>query len=153
MGKLGLITLAAATLAAGCDDSGTGPSPLAASYALARIGLQVPPIPQGPDGGAPFLLADTLRLDDDRPRDERGAVLTRVLVMRDASGTINRSESQHRYQLEGNILSYDSCPLDALCIASLVYAPLDFLVVGDSLFQIGPEASPLPKSVYGRVRR
>ena len=152
MGKLGLITLAAAALTAGCDES-TGPSRLAESYALARIGVQVPPIPLGPDGGPPFLLADTLRLTDPRPRDETMAVLTRILVTRNGNGTTHRMESQHRYQFDGDILSYDSCPIDAFCIGSLVYAPLDFQVVGDSLFQIGPEASPLPPSVYGRVRR
>lgn len=152
MRKLAVITFAATALAAGCDDH-TGPSLLAETYALARIGLQVPPIALGPDGGAPFLLADTLRLDDDRPRDETGAVLTRIQVVRDDNGVTNRLESEHRYQLEGDILSYDSCPIDALCIASLVYAPLEFQVVGDSLFQTGPQASPLQKSVYGRVRR
>lgn len=151
MRKLGFITLVAAVLATGCDES-TGPSVLAESYALARIGLVVPPIPLGPDGGAPFLLADTLRLTDPRPRDEIMAVLTRIQVIRDGNGITNRMESQHRYQFDGDILSYDSCPIDAFCIASLVYAPLDFQVVGDSLFQIGPEASPLPTSVYGRVR-
>ena len=152
MRKLGLIMLTAAALATGCGES-TGPSVLAASYALARIGLQTPPIPLGPEGGPPFLLADTLRLGDPRPRDEIMAVLTRIQVTRDGNGTSHRMESQHRYQFDGEILSYDSCPIDAFCIASLVYAPLDFQVVGDSLFQIGPEASPLPPSVYGRVRR
>ena len=152
MRTLGFMTLAAAALAAGCDES-TGPSLLAESYALARIGAQTPPIPQGPDGGAPFLLADTLRLDDGRPRDEAQAVLTRIQVMRDQNGATHRSESQHRYTVDGDILSYDSCPVDAFCIASLVYAPLDFQIVGDSLFQTGPQASPLQKSVYGRVRR
>jgi hypothetical protein len=152
MRKLGFITLTAAALAAGCDEN-TGPSLLAESYALARIGAQTPPIPQGPDGGAPFLLADTLHLADPRPRDEIIAVLTRIQIMRDGNGTTHRMESQHRYQVEGDILSYDSCPIDAFCIASLVYAPLDFQIIGDSLFQTGPEASPLQKSVYGRVRR
>ena len=152
MRKLGFITFAAVTLAAGCDES-TGPSVLAESYALARIGLQVPPIALGPDGGPPFLLADTLRLTDPRPRDAIEAALTRILVTRNGDGTTHRMESRHRYQFDGDILSYDTCPIDAFCIASLVYAPLDFQVVGDSLFQVGPEASPLPKSVYGRVRR
>jgi hypothetical protein len=152
MRKLGFITLTAAALAAGCDEN-TGPSLLAESYALARIGVQTPPIPQGPDGGAPFLLADTLHLADPRPRDEIIAVLTRIQIMRDDNGIAHRMESQHRYQVEGDILSYDSCPIDAFCIASLVYAPLDFQIIGDSLFQTGPEASPLQKSVYGRVRR
>jgi hypothetical protein len=152
MRKLGLITLAAAALAAGCDES-TGPSRLAEWYALARIGLVAPPIPLGPDGGPPFLLADTLRLTELRPRDEIMAVLTRIQVLRDGNGTTHRTESRHRYQFDGDILSYDSCPVDSFCIASLVYAPLDFQVVGDSLFQVGPEASPLPQSVYGRVRR
>ncbi|HJR36271.1 MAG TPA: hypothetical protein VJ817_15040 [Gemmatimonadales bacterium] len=152
MRKLGFFTLAAAALAAGCDES-TGPSVLAESYALARIGLLAPPIPLGPDGGPPFLLADTLRLTDPRPREEIMAVLTRIQVTRDGNGISHRMESQHRYQFDGDILSYDSCPIDAFCIASLVYAPIDFQVVGDSLFQVGPEASPLPQSVYGRVRR
>src|SRR5687767_2003916 len=82
MRMLGFITLAASALAAGCDEN-TGPSLLAESYALARIGEQTPPIPLGPDGGAPFLLADTLRLADPRPRDETIAVLTRIQIMRD----------------------------------------------------------------------
>jgi hypothetical protein len=151
MRKLGIFTLAAAALAAGCDES-TGPSLLAESYALARIGLQTPPIPQGPDGGAPFLLADTLRLPDPRPPDETVAMLTRIQVIRDDNGATHRMESQHHYQFDGDILSYDSCPIEALCIQSLVYAPLEFQVVGDSLFQTGPELSPLQKSVYGRVR-
>ena len=152
MRRLGFITLSVAALAAGCDES-TGPSRLADTYALARIGLHIPPIAQGPDGGPPFLLGDTLRLDDSRPRDGIEAVLTRIQVMRDGNGATYRNESRHRYQFDGDILSYDTCPIDAYCIASLVYAPLDFQVVGDSLFQVGPEASPLPKSVYGRVRR
>ena len=152
MRKLGLIALGLTALASGCDEN-TGPSVLAESYALARIGLQTPPIPLGPDGGPPFLLADTLRLTDPRPRDEIMAVLTRIQVTQNGNGTTHRMESQHRYQFDGDILRYDSCPIDSFCIASLVYAPLDFQIVGDSLFQIGPEASPLPQSVYGRVRR
>ena len=136
---------------AGCDD-GTAPSILPNAYALARIGVQTPPIPQGPSGGAPFLVADTLRLDNGRPREELGRVLTRILVIQDADGTDYRMESEHVYTIEDGVLTYDSCPRDALCLASLVYAPMTFQIVGDSLFQIPPPASPAPAAVYGAVR-
>ncbi len=63
----------------------------------ARIGVQTPPIPQGPEGGAPFLIADTLRLDDGRPREDLGRVLRRILVVRDGNGTNHRMESEHGF--------------------------------------------------------
>jgi hypothetical protein len=147
-----LIFISFLTLAlAGCDD-GTAPSTLSDAYALARIGVQTPPIPQGPSGGAPFLIADTLRLDNGRPREESGRVLTRILVVQDASGTDHRMESEHVFTIENGLLTYDSCPRDALCIASLVYAPMIFQIVGDSLFQIPPPAFPAAAAVYGAVR-
>jgi hypothetical protein len=148
--RLIFVSLAAMALG-GCNES-TSPSLLPDAYALARIGVQTPPIPQGPSGGAPFLIADTLRLDHGRPREDLGWVLTRILVVRDDNGTDYRMESEHIFTIEGSVLTYDSCPRDALCVASLVYAPLVFQIVGDSLFQIGPQASPLPASVYGAVR-
>lgn len=151
MRRLIFVSLAAAVLA-GCDE-GTSPSLPHDSYALARIGVQTPPIPQGPEGGAPFLIADTLRLDVGRPREDPGRVLRRILVVRDGNGTNHRMESEHGFTIENGVLTYDSCPRDALCAASLVYAPLAFQMVGDSLFQIGPQAFPLPWSVYGAVPR
>jgi len=147
-----LILVSLLSVALGSCDEGTAPSIIADAYALARIGLQTPPIPQGPSGGAPFLIADTLRLDHGRPREDPGRVLTRILVVRDGNGTDYRMESEHTFTIEKSVLTYDSCPRDALCVAALVYAPLVFQIVGDSLFQIGPQASPLPASVYGAVR-
>lgn len=142
----------AAFVLASCDE-GTSPSSLSNEYALARIGLQTPPIPQGPSGGAPFLIADTLRLNTGRPREDPGGVLVRILVVQDASGTNHRMETEHVFAIENGMLTYDSCPRDVFCVdASLVYAPLAFQIVGDSLFQSGPEASPMQRAVYGAVR-
>jgi hypothetical protein len=145
-----LVLLTAVSLA-GCEDA-TAPSLVARHYALGRIGLTAPPIPQGPDGGAPWLLADTLALDSDRSRDNGTGVMTRIQVIRDGQGVTHRQVTAHRYLVEGTVFSYDSCPIDALCLASLVHAPISFAVIGDSLFQSGPEASPLPGAVYGRIR-
>lgn len=150
MRKVMLCWLALVALG-GCSE-GTSPSLLPDTYALARIGLQTPPIPQGESGGAPFLIADTLRLEDGRPRDVLGRVLRRLLVVRDGNGINHRMESEHLFTIENGVLTYDSCPLDSFCLGSLVYAPLTFQIVGDSLFQIGPQASPLPGAVYGAVR-
>ena len=150
MRKMMVCSLALVVLG-GCGES-TSPSHLSATYALARIGLQTPPIAQGPSGGAPFLLADTLRLDNGRPREELDGVLRRIQVVRDGNGVNYRMETEHVFAIENGVLTYDSCPREAFCLGSLVYAPLTFQIVGDSLFQIGPQASPLPGAVYGAVR-
>ena len=147
-----LIVLVLATSALGGCGESTSPSHLSDTYALARIGLQTPPIPQGPSGGAPFLLADTLRLDDGRPREDLGRVLRRIQVIRDGNGVNYRTETEHVFAIEDGLLIYDSCPRQSFCLGSLVYAPLVFQIVGDSLFQNGPQGSPLPGAVYGAVR-
>lgn len=150
MRRLILVSIAALALT-GCND-GTSPSSLPNEYVLARIGLLTPPIPQGPSGGAPFLIADTLRLDMGRSRRDLGRVLERILVVQDANGTNHRMATEHVFTIENGVLTYDTCPRDAFCLGSLVYAPLVFQIVGDSLFQSGPEASPMQRSVYGAVR-
>jgi hypothetical protein len=140
-----------ATALGGCGDEPTSDSRFAPVYALARIGTQTPPIPQGPSGGAPFLLADTLRLGAGRSRGESEGVLTRIQQIRDGNQVTHRLVTHHGFVIEGNSLVYESCPLESACIASLVAAPVYFVVIGDSLFQTGPQASPLPGAVYGRV--
>jgi hypothetical protein len=127
---------------------------VADTYALARIGLVPPPIPLGLNGGAPFLIADTLKLTAERPRQESARILSRVMVFQEASGTRNRSETRFGYFVEGGTLTIDTCPIGSMCIAALVYQPMVFQIVGDSLFHVVPNASPVPAgAVYGKVRR
>jgi len=145
-----LIILLAGALGS-CDDESTTPSLFSRVYALGRIGSQTPPIPQGPTGGAPFLLGDTLRLGAGRSRGESEGVLTRIQHFLDGNQVTHRLVTHHGYAVEGNSLVYESCPLESACIASLVAAPVYFVVIGDSLFQTGPQGSPLPGAVYGRV--
>lgn len=149
-----LIFVALASLTVGACEYDTAPSSMPGAYALARIGLQKMPIPQGPSGGAPFLLADTLRLGTGRSRDAAGPALTRITVVRDANQVEYRMESEHSFAIQDGVLTYDSCPRDSFCLGTaLVYAPMAFQIVGDSLFQIMPQGSPLPGAVYGAVSR
>lgn len=148
-----LIFVALASLTVGGCEYDTAPSSIPEAYALARIGLQKVPIPQGQSGGAPFLLADTLRLGNGRSREVDGPVLTRITVVRDANQVEYRMESDHSFAIENGVLTYDSCPRDSFCLGDLVYAPLAFQIVGDSLFQIMPQGSPFPGAVYGAVSR
>lgn len=151
MPRLVFVALAAVMLGS-CED-GTSPASIPDEYALARIGLQKVPIPQGQSGGAPFLLADTLRLGGGRSRDAAGQVLTRITVVGDDKHIDYRMESEHVFAIENGVLTYDSCPRDSFCLGSLAYAPRAFQIVGDSLFQIVPQGSPFPASVYGAVVR
>jgi hypothetical protein len=150
MRRMVFLTLLAAA-AGGCSDDSTSPSLFSRVYALGRIGAQTPPIPQGPSGGAPFLLGDTLRLGASRSRGETEGVLTRIQHFLDGNQVTHRLVTHHGYVIDGNSLVYESCPLESACIASLIAAPVYFVVIGDSLFQTGPQASPLPGAVYGRV--
>ena len=147
--------LAALTLLAACEESEpTAPSPVGDVYALARIGLVPPPIPLGQNGGAPFLIADTLKLTDERPRKDAGRILSRVMIFQEGSGTRDRTETRFGYVVEGGTLTIDTCPIGSMCIAALVYQPMVFQITGDSLYQIVPFASPIQMgAVYGRVRR
>lgn len=150
-----LLAVLAVILLGGCDES-TSPSDSTKEYALGRIGNLHIPIGLGADGGPPFLIADTLRLGDARPRrgNPFSSVLAHITVYQDANGNRSRLESQHGYSIQGSTLTYDSCPIDALCAAALVYAPMTFHIVGDSLYQVTPQASPLPAgAVYGRAHR
>jgi len=152
-GMTRLILAAFAALAVGGCDAGTSPSAIRDTYALARIGLEKLPIAQGESGGAPFLLADTLRLGGGRPRDAAGPALTRIVVFGDQDHIDYRLVSEHSFAIENGMLTYDSCPRGSFCIEALVYAPLVFQIVGDSLFQIMPQGSPIPGAVYGAVAR
>ena len=151
------ISLGAALAAAGCGDYG-GPSNPGAAWALARVGESHLPVDIG-GGGTPLLLvADTLILDQARVHSQQ-AILTHVAVEKLGEGAPLRIETRHSYAVVGDMLTFDSCPVDVFCAAaSLVYAPLTFHIVGDSLFQIittptATENSVAPRPyVYGRVR-
>lgn len=152
MRSVALVALAAMTLTVGCD-TGTSPSGFGRTYALARIGDDHLPVGQGAGGTAPFLVGDTLELEQDRSRNDWEGTLRWIRVLRDDQGVPSRSETNHNYSLHDAVLTYDSCPREALCIASLVYAPLIFQVVGDSLYQILPDDQADSRAVYGRVLR
>lgn len=135
--------------ATGCSDY-LSPSATGTVYALARIGPTPLPVILGENGGFPLLLADTLLLAQDRPR-VGDSVLTHVGVLRFDATQTTRSESEHSYRLEGGQLSYDECPIGALC-GAIVAAPRLFQVVGDSLFEIFLVDAFIQPRVYGRVR-
>lgn len=141
--------LSAFFFAAGCSDY-LSPSFNGTVYALARIGPTPVPVFIGDNGGYPLLLADTIRLVQDRPR-VGDSVLGHVAVLRLENNQTTRSESDHYYTLENGQLSYDECPIGSFCL-DLIAAPRVFQVVGDSLFEIVPEILNRPQYVYGRVR-
>ena len=142
-----------AGLAAGCgvliDDSYGAKE----RYVLVRVGEDHLPVALGPDGTAPFLVSDTLVLVDPRIRSGED-VLFWIRRTEAENGTESRSISEHLYQVEEDMLTFDSCPREALCAAStsLVYAPMKFQIVGDSLFQIIVPPFQGEPMVYGRVQ-
>jgi hypothetical protein len=152
MRRLIQVTLLAG-LAAGCGvltDDSYGASE---RYALVRVGDKHLPVALGPDGSAPFLVSDTLALTDSRIRDDDD-LLVWIRRTEAENGTVNRSVSEHWYLVEDDVLTFDSCPREVLCAAatSLVYAPMMFQVVGDSLFQIIVPPFQGEPMVYGRVK-
>jgi hypothetical protein len=156
MQRFHVLALVMGVVSVGCEEA-TAPAGITGTYALARIGNEHPPIGQGPEGTAPFLLADTLRLEQPRSRDPLDRVLRWIRVWQDAGGHIERAATNHNYSLEDGLLSFDSCPREYFCAAAakagLVYAPLTFVSVGDSLFQVFRNQPPGKSAVYGRVRR
>lgn len=137
----------ASACAVGCSDY-LSPSVSGTTYALARVGTTPLPVFLGENGALPLLLADTIRLVQERPH--RGdSILEHVSVLRTTNTQISRSETEHLYTLEGGLLGFDECPIGSFC-AALVAAPRIFQVVGDSLFEI--QILGRPQYVYGRVR-
>ena len=145
------LLLTALVLAAACRES-AGPSVPHNAYALARVGAARLPISFMGDGTPPFLVADTFRLTQDRSRTDP-RILRRVLVVQQGSTPpTTRTEADYAYEISDGKLRYDDCPIGGLCIASLVYAPRVFQIVGDSLFEIVPPGASFQTHVYGRVR-
>jgi hypothetical protein len=145
-----IFALWALSLAAGCRDY-AGPSGSPSIYALARVGAAHLPISFNGDGTAPFLVADTLRLLADRPRTD-SQILRQIRVMQqELNGPDTRSEVEYGYDINNGVLTYTDCPIGALC-AALVYRPIAFQIVDDSLFEITPPGAAIPPRVYGLVR-
>jgi hypothetical protein len=143
--------LLALGLAAGCRDY-AGPSETGSVYALARMGAAHLPVSLNGDGTPPFLVADTLRLIEDRPRPDQ-QILRRITVIQQGSSSAPaRSETDYEYSITGGLLTYIDCPIGALCLASLVYSPRVFQIVRDSLFEVVPAGAGSPPRVYGLVR-
>ncbi len=141
----------ASGLAAGCSEYG-GPSTPHGVYALARVGSVHLPVSFNGDGTPPFLLADTLRLAQDRPRNEQ-QILRRITVMQQQlNGASTRSEAEYGYEISNGVFAFVDCPIGSLCIASLVYAPRSFRIVGDSLLEVLPPGATSQPHVYGMVR-
>jgi hypothetical protein len=141
----------ALSLAAGCRDY-AGPSESPSIYALARVGAAHLPISFNGDGTPPFLVADTLRLLADRPRTDSQTLRQIRVMQQELNGPVTRSEVEYGYEIDKGVLRYTDCPIGALCAASLVYRPITFQIVDDSLFEITPLGAPLPPRVYGLVR-
>ena len=130
------------------DNTGPGGAPL---YLLRRVGSQPLPAPADPGPQAALYIADSLLI----PALKRGSkdpfVVTRITVLQAFSGQRSRTVAQFQATTAEDILTIDSCPIGSFCIASLVYAPSTFKVVGDSLFELVPPTSPDQPRVYGRA--
>ncbi len=139
-----------AAVALTCACGMTGPASGAAVYALHRIGDAVLPVPLTPPAPYPRLVADTLILPEGRSREDALTVEVRNVIEQSATRA-DRSTVRYRATVKGDLLVVDSCPINAACIASLVYAPITYAFVGDSLIQqVAPGSSQKP-AVYGRV--
>lgn len=137
---------------AGCVGDATAPGG-GSLYRLRRIGTQPLPAPSYPSPDAPLIVADSLLLTAARVRSADDLEVTRITIQRSGAAGDERNVNRYRAALEGDLLIMDNCPVGSFCIASLVYAPSRFLIVGDSLFEQLPQDSPLLPRVYGLVRR
>ena len=130
----------------------TSPSAPRDVYALARLGTARLPTSFNGDGTPPFLIADTLRLNSDRAGTDQLA-LRRITVTRQVmTGPNTRSAADFPYQITDKTLVYTECPIGAYCLASLIYAPRTFQIVGDSLFEVSLTGVNTHPRVYGLVR-
>ena len=121
-------------------------------YALHRRGDEVLPILLSPPAAYPRLLADTLIFADD-PGDHAGIVVENRQTFEQSAGQRDHSTTRYPATYQGGMLVMDNCPIGSACIASLVYAPITFAFVSDSLVQQKPVFGNQAPAVYGRVRR
>ncbi|NOT07607.1 MAG: hypothetical protein HOP28_05290, partial [Gemmatimonadales bacterium] len=105
-----------------------------------------------PPSGVPLLLEETLTLPHSAMWNAEIFLFTKTQLLQDGDGRTTTATVQYRGHVESGLFGYDNCPAGAMCIASLVYAPLTFRIEGDSLFQILPPGHPAGPKVYGRLR-
>ena len=138
-------------LASGCN-SVTAPGDGGVVYALHRIGDAVLPTPAWPGTAFPLVLGDTITIPTSRARPEGSLIVSRIEVFKEENGQVDSNSGRFNATRWADSLIVDTCPLGALCTAvGLVYNPLRLRVLGDSLFEMLPEGSPLKPRVYGRV--
>ena len=136
--------------AAACTQGNTGPEG-SSVYVFRRVGSQALPAPADPGPQAALYIADSLRFPALTDRGKDPFVITRITVLQDFTGQLSRTVGQFQASASADILTIDSCPIGAFCVASLVYAPATFKVVGDSLFEQLPAGSPYKPRVYSRA--
>ncbi len=130
----------------------TGPSGPKNTYALARVGAQQLPVPLDGNAPLPLLVADTFRLASDRSKSESLILQQTTVIQQTADGKLLRRDASFVYRIDQGNLIYDNCPVGSFCLASLVYAPRIFQVIGDSLFEVVQPGLQTPPHVYGLVR-
>lgn len=144
------VACAALLLIASCEL--LGHSAHANAYALHRRGDDVVPILLAPPAAYPRLLADTL-IFADQPGDHAAIIVENRITVEQAAGQTEHTTSRYSANYSGQTLIVSTCPIGALCIASLVYAPLTYAFVGDSLVQQVATNGTQKPAVYGRVGR
>lgn len=137
---------------AACLNDTTGPEGTEL-YLLRRIGTR--PLPTYLDASSPtqLIIADTLVVPLRSIRDGGSFVIRRVQVGQNPPEPVFRFEGEHRADVAEGSLVIDTCPIGALCIASLVYAPFTLTIVGDSLVEVPPAGAKWEPRIYGLVRR
>lgn len=142
--------LLAGTMA--CLHDTTGPEGTE-QYLLRRIGIRSVPTYLYPSTKGQLIIADTLIVPLRSIRDGGTFVIRRIQVGQNSPEPVYRFEGLYSAGVSGSSLIVDTCPIGALCIASLVYAPFTLTVVGDSLVETLPTGATWEPRVYGLVRR
>ena len=138
--------------ATACSDDATGPLGTEL-YALRRVGSRPLPTYLDASNQSQLILADSLAVPLRSIRDGATFVVRRVQVGRSLPEPAYRFEGEHRADVEKTALVIDTCPIGALCIATLVYAPFTLTIVGDSLVEVPPAGATWEPRVYGLVGR
>lgn len=137
---------------AACFQDTTGPEGTQL-YLLHRIGTRLLPTFLEPSTPNQLILADSLVVPLRSIRDGGTFVIRRVQVGQNPPDPASRFEGQYRADVTASSMVVDTCPIGALCIASLVYAPFTLSIVGDSLVEKVPSGASWQPRAYGLVKR
>ena len=121
-------------------------------YLLRRIGPRSVPTFLSKSTPSQVIFADTMEVPLRSIRDGGTFVIHRVQLGQNNSEPVWRSEGRYRAEVAATSLVLDNCPIGALCVANLVYAPFTLTIVGDSLVEALPPAANWEPRVYGLVR-